>query len=122
MSTRLNDATPADWDRLQKQFPAIEVQTRKTGLEAWAKPAEEEAASLNTECPVNSPSHYNQGGIECIEAIKASMTAEAFAGYLKGNMIKYSWRMALKEKTNPLEDLRKAQFYLARWVAEVEKG
>jgi len=28
--------------------------------------------------------------------------------------------MAYKNK--PLEDLRKAQFYLERWVAEVERG
>ena len=70
--------------------------------------------------PVDKPLHYNEGNIECIDAIKASMTAEAFAGYLKGNMMKYSWRMAYNNK--PLEDLRKAQFYLERWVAEVERG
>lgn len=35
---------------------------------------------------VNHPAHYTQGGIECIEAIKASMTPEAFRGYLKGNV------------------------------------
>ena len=28
--------------------------------------------------PVNKPMHYNQSGIECIEAIRASMTAEQF--------------------------------------------
>ena len=33
--------------------------------------------------PVNHPSHYASGGIECIEAIKASMTQEAFNGILK---------------------------------------
>lgn len=41
---------------------------------------------------VNSPPHYNDGGIECIEAIEASMSEEAFRGYLKGNMLKYLWR------------------------------
>jgi hypothetical protein len=36
--------------------------------------------------PIN-PSHYadTDGGIECIEAIEASMTMEAFKGFLKGN-------------------------------------
>ena len=124
MSIRLNDATPADWDRLQKQFPAVEVTTnKKTGLEAWSVPAEQEAAQLGSqdgEDVVNKPAHYNKGGIECIEAIKASMTEEAFCGYLKGNLIKYSWRMAYKKK--PLEDLKKAQFYLARWIMEVDKN
>ena len=41
---------------------------------------------------VNKPPHYNQGGIECIEAIEASMSEKAFAGYCKGNVIKYLWR------------------------------
>lgn len=41
---------------------------------------------------VNHPSHYTPGGIECIEAIKASMTADGFADYRKGNIIKYIWR------------------------------
>ena len=30
-----------------------------------------------------NPQHYKQGDIECIEAIKASMTHEEFIGYLK---------------------------------------
>ena len=29
-----------------------------------------------------NPEHYKQGDVECIEAIRASMTAEAFKGYL----------------------------------------
>ena len=39
---RLNDATPADWDRLQKDAPAIEK--KATGLEAWMKAAHDEAS------------------------------------------------------------------------------
>ena len=31
--------------------------------------------------PVNKPAHYNQGGIECISAIQASMTDDQFAAY-----------------------------------------
>ena len=34
--------------------------------------------------PVNRPAHYTQNGIECIEAIRASMTPENSRGYLKG--------------------------------------
>ena len=34
--------------------------------------------------PVN-PEHYKLGDIECIAAIRASMSTEAFKGYLKGN-------------------------------------
>ena len=41
--------------------------------------------------PIN-PSHYKKGDVECIEAIRASLTKEAFMGYLKGNALKYLWR------------------------------
>ena len=60
---------------------------------------------------VNSPPHYNAGGIECIEAIEASMSKEAFRGYLKGNMLKYIWRY---ENKGGKEDLDKANWYLTR--------
>ena len=70
--------------------------------------------------PVNNPEHYNQGGIECIEAIKASMTAEEFAGYLKGNAFKYLWRF--QDKGNPAQDLAKCAWYLERLQDEVQKG
>ena len=66
--------------------------------------------------PVNHPSHYTRGGIECIEAIKASMTAEAYKGYLKGNVLKYLWRYENKGK--PVEDLKKANTYLEWLIKE----
>ena len=58
---------------------------------------------------VNHPSHYTQGGIECIDAIRASMTADGFCDYCKGNIIKYIWRWRDK---GGVEDLRKASVYL----------
>ena len=60
---------------------------------------------------VNSPPHYNEGGIECIDAIEASMSQEAFRGYLKGNMLKYLWRY---ENKGGKEDLDKANWYLTK--------
>ena len=66
---------------------------------------------------VNSPPHYKSGEVECIDAIKASMPREQFIGYLKGNVIKYVWRLSYKGK--PVEDLRKARWYLERLI-EVE--
>ena len=58
---------------------------------------------------VNSPSHYNQSGIECITAIQAAL-GPIFKYYLQGNIMKYMWRFDYKGK--PLEDLDKAQWYL----------
>ncbi len=76
----------------------------------------EDAATAKRHDPVNNPSHYASGGIECIEAIKASMSHEAFLGYLKGNVQKYMWRY--EKKVNPAEDLRKARWYLDRLIEE----
>lgn len=68
---------------------------------------------------VKSPSHYTQGKIECIEAIKESMTPMEYYGYLKGNCLKYLWRWRNK---GGLEDLKKAQVYLGWLVEAVEHG
>jgi hypothetical protein len=63
---------------------------------------------------VDKPEHYNSGKVECIEAIKASMSAEEYKGYLKGNTIKYLWRYQYKGK--PVQDLKKAQWYLNKLI------
>ena len=67
--------------------------------------------------PIN-PNHYKDGEIECIDAMEASMTPEAFSGYCKGNVIKYVWRY---EKKDRLEGLLKAQWYLNRLIQKVEE-
>jgi len=67
---------------------------------------------------VERPKHYNQGGIECIEAIRASMTSDQFCGYLKGNIQKYIWRY---EEKNKIEDLKKAQWYLNKLIEIYEQ-
>ena len=65
---------------------------------------------------VNSPPHYNQTGIECIQAISAA-TDTGFKYYLQGNVMKYLWRFDYKDK--PLEDLQKAKWYFDRLIDEV---
>ena len=62
---------------------------------------------------VNHPSHYTDGGIECIEAIESALTTDEFRGYCKGNCIKYIWRERFKGGT---ESLKKAQWYLNRLI------
>ena len=63
---------------------------------------------------VNHPEHYTNGEIECIDAIRAALTAEQYAGYLRGNIIKYLWRY---DRKGGAEDLRKARTYL-EWLIE----
>ena len=64
-----------------------------------------------------NPQHYQKGGVECIDAIEASMTEEAFKGFLKGNCIKYLYRY---ENKNGAEDLKKAQWYLSRLLTVLD--
>jgi hypothetical protein len=61
--------------------------------------------------PVNNPSHYNQGEIECIDAIEAALNGVEFRGYCKGNAIKYIWRERHKGQD---ESIKKAIWYLNR--------
>jgi len=61
---------------------------------------------------VNSPKHYNESGIECIDALEA-MLGKGFESYLQGNIAKYLWRYKYK---NGLEDLKKAQWYLNKLI------
>jgi len=65
---------------------------------------------------VNHPEHYNQGTIECIDAIE-SATDDGFEYYLQGNIMKYLWRYRYKNGT---EDLKKASWYLDKLITEVE--
>ncbi|MEK9918440.1 MAG: DUF3310 domain-containing protein [Pelagibacteraceae bacterium] len=61
---------------------------------------------------VDHPPHYNQHGIECIDAIQAAL-GDGFKNYLQGNILKYMWRYEYKNKK---EDLLKAQWYLNKLI------
>lgn len=63
---------------------------------------------------VNHPQHYTFGNIEVIDAIE-----DWGLGYHLGNVIKYVARAG--HKNNELEDLKKAQWYLARYIKLKEK-
>ena len=65
---------------------------------------------------VNSPPHYNEAGIECIDAISAALD-NGYEYYLQGNIMKYLWRYRYK---NGSEDLKKASWYLDKLITEVE--
>ncbi|EBC7361166.1 DUF3310 domain-containing protein [Salmonella enterica] len=68
---------------------------------------------------VNRPVHYAQGTIECIDAMTAAtVNKTGIEAVCVANVIKYLWRYELK---NGEEDVKKAQWYLNRLVAELEK-
>ena len=94
----INEATPAEWD-YASALNSLSIRKKSD--------------------PVEKPDHYNNGAIEAIEAIKASMPEGEFRGYLKGNALKYLWRYDYKGK--PIEDLRKCRWYIERLIQEVNQ-
>ena len=68
--------------------------------------------------PVESPSHYSSDKIECVDYLKDNMPFEAYLGGLEWNVKKYLHRWRRKGK--PVEDLRKASWYLNRLINELE--
>lgn len=69
---------------------------------------------------VNSPSHYTNGSQEAIVTIEEAIepAPSVKAGFLQGQVLKYLLRVWLK--SNPLEDLRKARWYLDRLISALE--
>ena len=65
---------------------------------------------------VNSPPHYNNGGMECIDYIRQQLGGE-FSSYCQGNVIKYLHRWRYK---NGIEDLRKAEWYLKAMIRDID--
>ena len=105
-------------------FPNKPGEPEKTGFRACYDAAQcpeeiEPKNSLRGEDKsdnVDHPSHYTQGGIECIDAIRAALTPEEFRGMCKGNALKYIWRERHK---GGIEDLKKARWYLGK-IIEIE--
>lgn len=65
-----------------------------------------------TRDPVNHPAHYCLGGIEVLDAIEAWKLP-----YHLGNVVKYIARAGIKSPDTLVQDLKKAQFYLNRYIA-----
>lgn len=80
----------------------------------------ERVTSVNDIDMVNHPSHYTQGGIECIDAIKAATVGKTgIEAVCVANVVKYLWRY---EEKNGLEDVKKARWYLERLINELSES
>ena len=99
----INDATPAEWDEVTSK-----VRSYKREI---VEPTKDD--------DVEHPVHYNNGNVECIEAIEAASSKKEFEGYLRGNVIKYIWRFRYKDGE---KDLRKAKWYLEKLISFLEKS
>lgn len=65
---------------------------------------------------VNNPSHYSPNGVDTFMHMKDQMGADAFCGFLQGNVVKYVSRYRLKG--TPTQDVCKAAFYLLHLAFE----
>ena len=101
----IDDATPQEWDEMNARRHEDAV---KQGPSTLGKTYSKLINSAMVD-NINNPEHYNQGAVECIEAIEAMLTADEFVGYLRGNSLKYRWRM--RYKGSPIDDQRKAAWY-----------
>ena len=69
----------------------------------------------NNDDPVNHPSHYTYGTIECLDYIE-----DKGFDFCLGNAIKYITRAGHKE--DAVEDLKKAIFYINRKISQLERS
>lgn len=88
----IDDLTPADWD----------------------------AAGKAIKDAVNNPPHYNAGSIETIDYIIDTLGEWEAIAYCHGNVLKYTGTR-LWNKGKPIEDARKAIWYLNKMVELMEK-
>lgn len=72
----------------------------------------------DTRCddPVNHPSHYTTGQIECIDFI-----TDKQLDFCRGNAVKYITRAGRKDPDKEIEDLEKAAWYLNREIEDLKK-
>ena len=77
-------------------------------------------AGTGKEDRVNSPSHYTAGSQEAIVTIEEAIEHAPAVSYgmLQGQVLKYLLRVWHKD--NPLEDLKKAQWYLNRLIQKMD--
>lgn len=69
---------------------------------------------------VNHPAHYTQGGVECIDALKAATVGlTGIEAVCTANAIKYLWRWKQK---GGIQDLDKAIWYIRRLEEEIGNG
>lgn len=85
--------------------PGRQVLKRYSDIEIGAKMSD----------PIN-PSHYKDGEIECIDALREQLGDENFMGFCQGNAAKYIWRAG--KKGDMKEDIKKAIWYLRMMIGD----
>ena len=109
-------AFPSDDEALSDQLDTAEYMLSDLISITNALGEEEKTDDSGSTDPVNHPSHYTWSSIEPIDAIEAWQLP-----YHLGNVVKYVSRAGHKDKSKTLEDLKKANWYLSRYISNLEQ-
>ena len=83
-------------------------------IDEWYKQQKE----LERKDAVKAPQHYADRKYQTILVMQDTLSSDEFAGFLKGNAMKYLSRAGKKDAT--LQELNKAKVYL-QWAIELEE-
>lgn len=104
----------------RENLPLMWEEASEENIDVASKENQETHSTTTLPSMVEHPQHYNQGGIECIDAANAMISGytDAIDASLSWQVIKYLWRHPFKAK--PIEDLKKCQWYLDRLIKYLE--
>lgn len=68
---------------------------------------------------VYSPAHYNQGSIECIDAMISAYGESEVKIFCKINAMKYLWRLGCKDEEK--QEIGKIKWYLDKYLELKER-
>ena len=117
---------PMDYDKFKKEYEEYEAymeSSRKDFLLDTPMGLHPDVLKFpvkRADDRVNSPSHYTNGSQEAIVTIEEAIDGapSVQSGMLQGQVLKYLLRVWYKD--NPLEDLKKAQWYLNRLIEKLQ--
>ena len=108
-SKKVNESTPVI---SKKETTMKEISVKKDDIKDIGVTTDKKPNSILN--AIDHPSHYNRGKIEVIDFIEDQQLP-----YHLGNVVKYVARAG--SKGDKLEDLKKARWYLDRYINEVIK-
>lgn len=80
-----------------------------------------EGTAAEAQQTVDHPDYYKAGsGIECIDVMQDAFGREKLMDFCLISAFKYLYRCEKKQAT-PVEDIRKADWYLQKWLELEEK-
>ena len=123
-----------DYDKFKKEYESFDLymQDYRSAFELDEHPIDADAyinkfpsashddvLNFPPDDRVNSPSHYTGGRVEAIDVIEDAIkdAPDPATGMLQAQVLKYLLRLWLKD--NPIEDAKKARWYLDRLISKL---